>query len=125
MKISKKMRKFKHKPHPTSDELRDRVEKKWKSMKQDAKKKAKTRSPQSYREKLVKEAAKVHNLITNWTRAGHGHMDSKKADGNFRLLWENFNSLQILTGSCVLQKMRSLDEHRKRLSANMIAGCET
>ena len=51
-------------------------------------------------------------------------MDLKEADGIFRILWENYNSLQILIDSIILQKMRSLDEHRKRYKANLIAGCE-
>ena len=79
----------------------------------------------SYRKKSAKKAAKVDILITDWTKGSHIYMDLKKAGGIFRLLWENFNSLQILTDPCVLQKMRSLDKHHKRLSANMIAGCET
>ena len=73
----------------------------------------------------AKEAAKVDNLIADWTRGGHGHMDLKKADGIFRILWENFNNLQILTDTTILQKMRSLNEHRKRYKADIIAGCET
>ena len=52
-------------------------------------------------------------------------MDLKKADGIFRILWENYNSLQILTDSTVLQKLRSLDEHRKRYKADLIAGRES
>ena len=93
-------------------------------MKCGAKKKSRQESARSYREESAKEKAKVDSLIEDWTRDGHGHMDLKKADGIFRILWENFNSLQILTDTTVLQKMRSLDDHRKRCKANLIAGCE-
>lgn len=51
---------------------------------------------------MAKEAAKVDILIVDWTRGGHGYMDFKKADGIFRLLWENLSSLQILTDSIIL-----------------------
>ena len=117
--------KFKHKLCPTSKELSNRVDKNWLNMKRGAKKKGRQESAQSYMEELAKEAAKVDSLIADWTRGGHGHMDLKKADGIFRILWENYNSLQILTDSTVLQKMRSLNEHRKIYKANLIAGCET
>ena len=93
-------------------------------MKHGAKKKDRKVLAQNYREASAKEVAKADNLIVDWTRGGHRHIDLKKADGNFRLLWENFDNLQILTDSIFIQKMRSRNAHRKRYSANMIAGCE-
>ena len=74
------MKKFKYKLRPTGEEIRDRVEKKWKSTKQDAKKKARTRSAKSYREELAKEATKVDRILADLTMGGHRHMDFKKAN---------------------------------------------
>ena len=95
--------KFKHKLCPTSKELSNKVDKNWLNVKYGAKKKERQESAQSYIEELAKEVEKVDSLIIDWTRGGHGHMDLKKADKNFRILWENYDSLQILTDSTVLQ----------------------
>ena len=119
------MQKFKHKLGPTNDELNDRIDKKWLNMKRGARKKRTQESARIYREESATEKAKVDSLIADWTRGGHGHMDLKKSDGIFRILWENYNSLQILTDSTVLRKMRTLDAHRKKFQADLIAGCET
>ena len=108
------MKKFKHKLGPTNEELNDRIDKNWLNMKRGARKKGRQESAQSYREESAKEKAKVDSLIADWTRGGHGHMDLKKANGIFRILPENYNSLQILTDSTVLRKIRTLDAHRKR-----------
>ena len=91
--------KFKHKLRLTSKELSNRVDKKWLNTKRSAKKKDRQESAQNYMKESTKEAARVDSLIADWTRGNHGHMDLKKADGIFRLLWKNFNSLQILTDS--------------------------
>ena len=97
----------------------------WLNMKRGARKKGRKESARSYREELAKEKVEVDSLITYWTRGGHGHMDLKKDDRIFRILLENYNSLQIMTDSTVLQKMRSLNEHHKRYKADLRAGCET
>lgn len=68
-----------------------------KGTKQGAKKNARTKSTKCYREKLVKETAKADSLIADWTRDDRKCMNLKKADRTFRLLWENYNSLQIQT----------------------------
>ena len=70
-------------------------------MKRSAMKKGRQESARSYSEESAKEKAKVDSLIADLTRGSHGHMDLKKADGIFRILWENFNSLQILTDTTV------------------------
>ena len=93
--------KFKHKLFPASKELKNRIDKNWLNMKRGLKKKGRQESARSYREESAKEKAKVNSLVTDWTRGGHGHMDLKKADGILRILWENFNSLQILTDTTV------------------------
>ena len=71
-------------------------------MKCGTKKKGRQESARSYKEESVKGKAKVDSLIADWTRGGHGQMDLKKANRIFRILWENFNSLQILTETTVL-----------------------
>ena len=115
---------FKHKLCLATKELSNRVDNNWLNMKRIAKKKGRQVSAQKYMEELAKEAAKMDSLIADWTRGGHRHIDLKKADGIFRILWENFNSLQVLTDSTILQKMRCLDEHRKRYKTNIIDRCE-
>ena len=63
--------------------------------------------------------------MRDWSQGGHGHFILKKEDGTFRVLWENFNSLSILTDERNLTVVRGLDARRKRYKADMIAGCET
>ena len=96
------MIKCKHKFCPISKQLSDRVDKNWLNMKRGTKKEGGQVLAQSYREESAKKGAKVDSLIADWTRGGHKHMDLEKADRIFRLLWENFNSLHILTDSTVL-----------------------
>ena len=55
----------------------------------------------------------MNRLKTNWTKGGHGHIDPKKAKGVVCFLWENFNSLCILTDKRNLTKVRQLDGLRK------------
>ena len=119
------MIKFKHKIFLTIKELSNRVDKNWLNMKRDVKKKDRQVLAQSYMEESTKEAAKVDRLIADWTRSGRKHMDPKQAGRIFRILGENFNSLQILIDSTALQKRRCLDVHRKRYKAEIIAGCKT
>ena len=67
----------------------------------------------------------MKELLKDWSQGGHGHFILKKAEGIFRLLWENFNSLSILTDEWDLCTVRKLDALRKNLNTDMLAGCET
>ena len=63
--------------------------------------------------------------MSDWMRDGFGKIDAKKREGIFRLIWENFNSLCILTDDRNLSKVRGLDVLRKSLDIDMVTGCET
>ena len=66
----------------------------------------------------------MNRLIANWSKGGHGHIDLKKPEGVIRFIWENFNSLCILTDDRNLAKVRRLDALRKRYKVDFVAGCE-
>ena len=110
---------------PSVLELQARVSKDWSKLKKGYKKSKIKTSAQQYLQETQREEKRVNELLKDWSRDGHGHFDLKKAEGIFRLVWENFDSLCILTDERNLTTVRGLDTTRKRLSADMIAGCET
>ena len=68
--------------------------------------------------------SQVNSMMRNWTADSYGWMDDKKPDGVIRLLWENVNSLKVITDPN-LARVRCIDEMRKRLQADVLAMCET
>ena len=82
---------------PTHAELEARVSKDWSKLKKGHKKSQIKTSALKYLEETKREEKKVEELLRDWSQGGHGHFILKKAEGIFRLLWENFNSLSILT----------------------------
>ena len=119
--IKKHMKKL----EPTPDELEARVTKDWSKLKKGYRKSQIKTSALKYLQETQQEDKRVEELLKDWSRGGHGHFSIKKVDGIFRLLWENFNSLSILLDERDLCKVRGLDARRKRLKADMIAGCKT
>ena len=109
---------------PTAAELQARVSKDWSQLKKGYRKSKIKTSALKYLQETQQEEKRVEELLKDWFQCGHGHFSLKKIDGIFRLLWENFNSLCILTNERNLSKVRALDARQKRLKANMIAGCE-
>ena len=67
----------------------------------------------------------MDRLIADWSKGGYGSIDLKKPEGVIRFIWENFNSLCILTDDRNLSKIRRLDAFRKRYKVDFVAGCET
>ena len=110
---------------PSQEELEARVSKDWSKVKRGYRKSRIKTSARKYLQETQKEEKRVEELLKDWSRGGHGHFTIKKVDGLFRLLWENFNSLCILTDNQNLSKVRAIDATRKRLRADMLAGCET
>ena len=119
--IQKHMKKL----QPSVLELQARVSKDWSKLKKGHKKSKINSSAQQYLQETQREEKRVNELLKDWSRDGHGHFELKKAEGIFRLVWENFDSLCILTDERNLTTVRGLDATRKKLSADMIAGCET
>ena len=110
---------------PTTEELQAQVSKDWLKLKRNSKKRKIKTSAKEYVKETQREEKRVKELMRDWSRGGHGHFILKKEDGTFRVLWENFNSLSILTDERNLAVVRALDARRKRYKADMIAGCET
>ena len=119
------IKKYMKKLQPSVLELQARVSKDWSKLKKGHKKSKINISAQQYLQETQREEKRVNELLKDWSRDGHGHFELKKAAGNFRLVWENFDSLCILTDERNLTTVRGLDVTRKRLSADMIAGCKT
>lgn len=110
---------------PTTEELQAQVSKDWSKLKRNSKKHKIKTSAKEYVKETQREEKRVEELMRDWSRGGHDHFTLKKEDGTFRVLWENFNSLSILTDERNLAVVRALDARRKRYKADMIAGCET
>ena len=68
--------------------------------------------------------AQVHDLMKNWTTDSYGRIDEKKPEGVIRLMWENTNSLKVITDP-KLARVRCIDELRKRVQADILGLCET
>ena len=68
--------------------------------------------------------AQVHDLMKNWTTDSYGRIDEKKPEGVIRLIWENTNSLKVITDP-KLARVRCIDELRKRVQADILGLCET
>ena len=68
--------------------------------------------------------SQVTSLMRNWRADSFGWIDDKKPDGVIRILWENVNSLKVITDPN-LARVRCLDEMRKRLQADIFGMCET
>ena len=109
---------------PTTDKLKAKVIKDWNSLKKGSRKKQINTSARAYVEETARETARVTKAMSEWMQNGFGKIDAKKREGIFRLIWENFNSLCILTDERNLSKVRGLDILRKSLDADMVAGCE-
>lgn len=73
---------------------------------------------------MTEAQSHVDSMMKNWTADSYGWMDDKKPDGVIRLLWENVNSLKVVTDPN-LNRVRCIDEMRKRLQADVLAMCET
>ena len=114
-----------NKLQPSVLELQARVSKDWSKLKKGHKKYKIKTSAKQYLQETQREEKRVEELLKDWSRDGHEHFELKKAEGIFRIIWENFNSLSILTDERNLSTVRGLDARRKRLKADMIAGCET
>ena len=110
---------------PSTDELMARTTQNWELLKRGSKKKAINKSAEEYVAETARQKSQMDRLIADWTRDGHGHIDFKKAEGVIRFLWENFNSLCILTDERNLTKVRYLDALRKRYKIDFLAGCES
>ena len=109
---------------PTHAELDARVSKDWSKLKNGYKKSQIKTSALKYLKETKLEEKRVEELLKDWSQGGHGHFILKKAEGIFRLLWENYNSLSILTDNWNLCKVRKLDSLRKNLNVDMLGGCE-
>ena len=98
---------------PSDIELQAQTTKNWKLLKREAKKRSINKSAKEYVSETTHQKAQMDHLIADWTKGGHGHIDPKKAKGVVCFLWENFNSLCILTDKRNLTKVRQLDGLRK------------
>ena len=102
---SSSIKKYMKKLDPSQEELEARVSKDWSKVKKGYKKSQIKTSAVKYLQETQKEEKQVEELLKDWSRGGHGHFTIKKVDGLFRLLWENFNSLCILTEDRNLSKV--------------------
>ena len=107
---------------PSTDELMARTTQNWDLLKRGSKKKAINKSAEEYVAETARQKSQMDRLIADWTRDGHGHIDLKKAEGVIRFLWENFNSLCILTDKRNLTKVRYLNALLKRYKIDFLAG---
>ena len=122
-KAAKMMMSIKGAMKPDNDKITQKVLDNCIMTRAQAKKNLK-RNAQATSDQIQMEKKVMEEMTTDWTRNGFGSFQMKKPEFVFRILWENFNSLCILTDR-KLSKIRALDELRKRYSADMIAGCET
>ena len=58
--------------------------------------------------------ARVREMLEDWKREGHGHIDQTKVDGIVRVYLENFNSLSIEKKGGQHWKSGAVDALRKK-----------
>ena len=56
----------------------------------------------------------VREMLQDWKRGGHGHIDQTKTDGIVRVYLENFNSLSIEKKGEQHWKLGAVDAMRKK-----------
>ena len=117
--------KYIKKLEPTHNELEARVAKDWSKLKKGYRKSQIKTTAVKYLQEIKQEEKRVEELLKDWSQGGYRHFILKKAEGIFRLLWEKFNSLSILTDKWDLCTVRKLEVLRKNLNADMLSGCET
>ena len=67
---------------------------------------------------------RVREMLVDWTRGGHGHIDKTRPDGVVRVYLENFNSLSVEKRGGQYWKPGATDALRKKTGAEIMGGVE-
>ena len=67
---------------------------------------------------------RVREMLVDWKRGGHGHIDQTKMDGMVRVYLENFNSLSVEKKGGQYCKSGAVDALREKNGAHVMGGLE-
>ena len=71
-----------------------------------------------------KQERQVNDLVKDWSSGGHGWVPMKKTYDTVHLVFENWNNLKFWTQKN-RNRIRSIDNTRKILNADILAGVES